>query len=92
MCEFFGETFPSDEAELCQIYLVLGFRENPGKVGEGLLGSPLKGSDHSALIFPGGLGDLLDALMLWIPLIGAGWDPLQDGSSAGEGWEGGGKA
>lgn len=52
MCEFFGETFPSDEAELCQIYLVLS--ENPGKVGEGLLGSPHTGSDYSALIFPGG--------------------------------------
>lgn len=78
VCEFFGETFPSDEAELCQIYLVLGFSENPGKVGEDLWGSPHTGSDHSALIFPGGLGDLLDALMLVDP-----FDRSWMGSSAG---------
>lgn len=34
VCEFYGETFPSDGAELCQIYLVLGF----SKGGVGLVG------------------------------------------------------
>lgn len=61
MCEFYGEAFPSAGAELCQIHLVLGFSENPGKMGEGWLGSPGTGSDYSALISPAGsFGDLLD--------------------------------
>lgn len=62
--EFYGESFPTDGAELCQFYLVLEFRENPRKVEEGSLGSPGTGSDYGALIFPAGLfGDLLDAVM-----------------------------
>lgn len=34
VCVFYGQTFPSDGAELCQIYLVLGF----SKGGVGLVG------------------------------------------------------